>query len=93
MHFVRALVFGSLSILAAVAIGAPAAPAPAAPSCKWADGADPAAPKDDPGRGVADWSQHQQHVIVGAGLTNAHTFVGARMEVLKTCLDKDGYPF
>lgn len=65
--------------------------APAAAACKWVDASDPAAPPDDPGRGVADWQAHFAHVNVGAGLTNAHKLVNDRMTTLKGCLDKAAY--
>jgi hypothetical protein len=64
--------------------------AQAAP-CVWADGSDPTAPADDPGRGVADWAAHHNHVMKGAGLSNAHKLVAARFEALKACLDQETY--
>ena len=65
-------------------------PASAA-TCRWADGSDPTAPSGDKGRGVADWTAHQQYVASGAGVANAHALVGDRMQALKSCLDRDGY--
>ena len=62
-----------------------------ADSCKWVDGSDKAAPANDPGRGVADWAAHAAHVNAGAGLTNAHELVTARMATLKACGDKAAY--
>jgi hypothetical protein len=59
--------------------------------CQWVDGSDPVAPKDDPGRGVADWQAHFGYVNVGAGMTNAHKLVNDRLVTLKGCLDKAAY--
>jgi hypothetical protein len=62
-----------------------------ADTCKWADGPDKAAPANDPGRGVADWSAHANHVHSGTGLQDAHDLVAARMATLKACGAKDAY--
>lgn len=79
-------VFWSLSLSASVAT-----PVLAVERCVWADGGDPTAPPNDGGRGVSDWSAHQNHVLAGVGLTNAHTLVAARLATLKGCLTTEEY--
>lgn len=57
----------------------------------WRDGGDPTAPQDDGGRGITSWTAHEQHVLVGTGMSNADALVGARMKALATALPKDVY--
>jgi len=57
----------------------------------WKDASDPAAPKDDPGRGVASWAAHRDHVLKGAGMDNAHKLVGDRLLGLSKALPKAAY--
>lgn len=56
----------------------------------WKDAMDPTAPADDPGRGIASWSAHQNHVLKGAGMTNAAKLAGDRLSALAK-LDKALY--
>ena len=52
---------------------------------------DPAAPSNDPGRGISSWQAHFDYVDKGTGVANAHELISARMVALKSCIDKPTY--
>ena len=52
---------------------------------------DPAAPADDPGRGIAAWQAHADYVLKGPGLTTVPKLVTDRLRTLSTKVAKDVY--
>jgi hypothetical protein len=53
--------------------------------CKWVDGQDPSF-SSDPGRGVTSWDLHFVYAKMAVDFTDSYTFVGARLETLKSCV-------
>ena len=78
-------------VAAAAIVSATSTSAFAADRCGWVDGMEPAAPADDPGRGVSDWFAHQGYVLSGPGQTTAAGLVGARLTALRGCLSKEQF--
>jgi hypothetical protein len=62
-----------------------------ADTCRWPDVSDHAGRHDDPGRGVSDWTVHQEHVLRGVGMENAHRLVAARLQTIQGCGDRADY--
>lgn len=60
-------------------------------ACGWKDSMDPAAPSNDPGRGLSDWKIHYEYITVHSGSTNGDTLVADRMQTLSSCLSIDVY--
>jgi hypothetical protein len=50
----------------------------------WVDGMDGAAPADDPGRGLANWRTHFDHVNSGAGESTVAALVERRLAALQS---------
>jgi len=57
----------------------------------WVNGADPAAPANDPNRALLNWTAHHDYVLKTAGYENASTLVMDRMNALGKVLSKEDY--
>lgn len=59
-------------------------------SAGWIDGMDSGA-GNDPGRGLSNAAAHANHVNSGSGMSNAHSYVAARMQALRGVLSRQDY--
>ncbi len=58
-------------------------------SANWVNGSDPAAPANDPNRGLMNWTAHYDYVLKTAGYDNAAVLVFDRMNALTKSLPKE----
>ena len=57
----------------------------------WRNAMDTSAPSDDPGRGIAQWQPHYDHVASGRGEASVNRLIGERLGSLSKTLDQEAY--
>ncbi|MCZ7684599.1 MAG: hypothetical protein M5U28_39840 [Sandaracinaceae bacterium] len=60
--------------------------------CDWTDGMDSRAPRNDPGRGISDWTQHQAYASSNErSAATVPDLIAARFDALRACSSAQVY--